>query len=102
MLKQNRYEPDIENAKNAGEIDLADQQGVNTRAFDVLRSCPGITGKNIVNVLNKVSSFAELVNYPLEELGEILGDSNAKLFYDFAHHEPDKDSGKEGGAAAAK
>lgn len=72
-LKRNRFEPDLENARSAGQVDLANEVGVNVRAVEVLRSCPGITAKNIYKVITNYYHYVSgIVMVYYLHFGEVL------------------------------
>ncbi|KAJ8908048.1 hypothetical protein NDN08_008145 [Rhodosorus marinus] len=84
-LKIGEEEPDEELAATLGlqEEDPEADGGINHRQLHFLRTLPGISNRNIRKVLESVSTIKELVELPLEELEKILGNSDAKVLYEF-------------------
>ena len=91
-LKKTHPEPDPMKAVRVGLDDLS-QYGsgnssssmVNVASQDLLRSMPGITGKNYHNVMFEVESVQALSNLPQEDLINLLGPENGRTLYNFVN-----------------
>lgn len=70
----------------------------NLAAQDFLLKLPGINASNVRIVMSKVESLAALADMPQEELKTLLeSEVNAKKLWEFLHHNPQTDGGKEAG-----
>lgn len=87
-LKQNKPEPDPDVAAAVGSdamADLAEDQ-YNVHIYDFLLRLPGITPKNIGQVMRKGQNLRTLLGLSVPELEALLGSrTNAQLFHDIVH-----------------
>lgn len=85
-LKKNNPEPDATKAISTGADDDPDAgAGLNSAAEDLLRSLPGVNGKNVKVVMAKVRSVRELAEMDLERVQAVLGPENGKACWEFMH-----------------
>ncbi len=85
-LKTNSPEPDPLKAIAVGaEDDDGEGAGVNATAEELLRTLPGITGKNVKHVMSKVGSVREFCELSLGQVQEILGVEPGKSCWEFMH-----------------
>lgn len=84
-LKNGHPEPDVDTCMRLGnsEEDAIDQD-TNIASVALLQSLPGITKSNIRNVMDSVTSIAELTTKSLSDLQNLIGvKSGEKLFHFF-------------------
>ncbi|KAL0568405.1 DNA repair protein RAD16 [Marasmius crinis-equi] len=85
-LKRDRPEPDPVKAIAIGaEEDPEAGAGVNAAAEELLRSFPGITGKNVKFVMSKIRNVRELCEMSLTQVQAILGVEPGKACFEFLH-----------------
>lgn len=90
-LKNNNSQPDPATAVSIGADDehergdAAAGSGINTAAEDLLRSLPGITGKNVRHVMGMVGSIKALCELDLAGVQAILGVEQGQVLYSFLH-----------------
>ncbi len=65
-----------------------EQVGINTAAQELLLRLPGISIHNYRAVMSKVDSIAALSRLTQAEIGEIIGEANARKLYQFFHQDP--------------
>ena len=85
-LKLNNPEPDPSQAIAIGaEEDPDAGAGVNAAAEELLRTLPGVTAKNVKNVMSKVGSVRELCEMSREGVQGILGVEPGNACWEFMH-----------------
>ncbi|KAL0062171.1 DNA repair protein RAD16 [Marasmius tenuissimus] len=85
-LKKERAEPDPVKAIAIGaDEDPEAGAGVNAAAEELLRSFPGITGKNVKFVMSKIRNVRELCEMDLSQVQGILGVEPGKACHEFLH-----------------
>ncbi|KAG9236071.1 hypothetical protein BJ875DRAFT_245641 [Amylocarpus encephaloides] len=74
-LKAQEMEPDPIAAVRVGLQggQMADEQAFNREPQDMLRVIPGVTGKNINNLVHRVGSLKDVANASVEELEPLIG-----------------------------
>ncbi len=89
-VKQKEQEPDETLVASLGVDSVkAVETEYNAGPKALLRSLPGIDGKNLVSVMRKVRNVATLIQMPRAEMDEILGSpAKGKMLHDFVHEEP--------------
>ncbi|KIR71477.1 DNA excision repair protein ERCC-4 [Cryptococcus deuterogattii CA1014] len=90
-LKLNHDEPDEITAtlKGSSEGEQGMRSGIeNAAAVEMLRSIPGVSGRNLKFVMSKVESIKELVSMSRGQLKEILGEEGGEKAWEFLHHDP--------------
>ncbi|AAW45049.2 conserved hypothetical protein [Cryptococcus deneoformans JEC21] len=90
-LKLNHDEPDEITAtlKGSSEGEQGVRSGVeNAAAVEMLRSIPGVSGRNLKFVMSKVESIKHLVSMSRGQLKEILGEEGGEKAWEFLHHDP--------------
>ncbi len=88
-IKENEGEPDEKLAASFG-VDSAQaaENEFNPGPRALLRSLPGIDGKNIYNVMRKVNNVAELTQLTEEQMASVLGCAEkARLLHEFVNKE---------------
>ena len=89
-LKLNQSEPDPMKAIAVGAEDDGDgghgAGGTNALAEELLRTLPGVTGKNVKYVMAKVGSVRELCDLGKEQIQELLGVEPGKACWEFLHN----------------
>ncbi|KAF9930842.1 hypothetical protein FBU30_011209 [Linnemannia zychae] len=91
-LKRSEDEPDMLQAQAVGvDADQAIDSAYNLTPQDILRSLPGITSKNYKKVMKSVENIRELAELDIENLTIIIGESSAKLLWDFFHKDSRSD-----------
>ena len=86
-LKQGQLQPDAKFAASLGAPAAyeASTQVFNMTPQDILRQLPGVHPHNYRRLMNKVDNLQMLSTKTLEQLTEIIGESNAKLLHTFLH-----------------
>jgi DNA excision repair protein ERCC-4 len=85
-LKKNLPEPDPAKAISIGaEEDPEAGKGVNGAAEELLRSLPGVSGKNVKWIMGRVGNVREFCQLSLEDLQELLGAGPGKECWEFLH-----------------
>ncbi|XP_024942375.1 DNA repair endonuclease XPF isoform X1 [Cephus cinctus] len=100
-LKQGREQPDGNKAAQIGMDENTEDKEImvekyNSHVQDFLAKLPGVHSKNLRVILNKGKSLDHLVNLTMEELTDMLSNTNdAKLLYNALHDKflPVKDAG---------
>lgn len=86
-LKENEHEPDEKLASSFGvDSAKASENQFNPGPRALLRSLPGIDGRNIFNVMRKVNNVAELTQLTEMEMADLLGCAEkARQLHDFVN-----------------
>jgi DNA excision repair protein ERCC-4 len=85
-LKSGNYEPNILKAIAMGiEEDTDITAAINGNAEDLLRALPGISSKEVKNIMKKIESIKQLCCLSLLQMQEILGVESGKLCWEFIH-----------------
>lgn len=90
-LKQNNPEPDPDRAVALGAEDAESQEdyregyetSFNPVPQDMLRSMPGVNSKNFRYLMRHVTNVQELAEMGRGEIGELIGDENARALSGF-------------------
>ncbi|KAH9934024.1 uncharacterized protein BXZ73DRAFT_89675 [Epithele typhae] len=86
-LKGHMPQPDPGRAVLVGAEEDADAgAGVNAAAEELLRSLPGVTGKNVKHVMSRIGSVRELCGLPMKDVQNILGVEPGKACWEFIHY----------------
>ncbi|KAL7412837.1 hypothetical protein BDY24DRAFT_341338, partial [Mrakia frigida] len=88
-LKVNHSEPSAEKAILIGSADGEEGEGGggNTSAQELLRSLPGVSGKNYRHIMNSVESVKDFCELSLVKMQEIMGTDDGKTAYTFLHRD---------------
>lgn len=84
-LKTQEAEPNPIHAVNIGLEDgqSAEDQSFNREPQDMLRVVPGVTSKNIKNLILQMGSLKEVANASVEELDLVVGKEAGRQIYEF-------------------
>lgn len=84
-LKKQQEEPDPIRAVNIGLEDDDDgtERTYNQRPQDLLRAVPGVTPKNLNNLIFNFDNVAEIANAGENELGRLVGRESGRQIYRF-------------------
>lgn len=84
-LKTQEMEPDPVAAVRIGleKGQTAEEQAFNREPQDMLRAVPGVTGKNIRNLIVEMANIREVANATIEELEPAVGKEAGRMVYRF-------------------
>lgn len=93
-LKVQREEPDVEKASGVGtdEAGLEDliEENWTMTPVEVMKSMPGVSGKNYQYIPNKVNSIRHLVDMTNKDMRDILGVDQGNALYGFINQTVNK------------
>ncbi|WVQ62983.1 uncharacterized protein L199_001132 [Kwoniella botswanensis] len=92
-LKLNHDEPDemiatMKGTTSEGGVTESFRSGIeNTGSVEMLRSIPGVSGRNLKLVMSKIESIRDLVRMNKREMKGLLGDENGEKCWEFVNHD---------------
>ena len=88
-LKKGREQPDATKAA-AISVDFVDEYNAdrfNPVIYDFVKKLPGVTSKNVYNILNRVNSLTELLVCSQGDLIDIMGSTTTVSYTHLRAHE---------------